>query len=132
MASSDGELEEQLLQAGNRLVEPPSSVDELLSLLDVKSPNFCFSFLNFVPLFVRVSVFDVMGFVILGVLLVFVIYYDISLFASLFLCCMLCSCMCYYFLSFFFLLLWFIRLNLNYFNELTAWFHCIITYLNYT
>lgn len=34
MASSDGELEEQLLQAGNKLVDPPSSVDELLSLLD--------------------------------------------------------------------------------------------------
>ena len=37
MASSDGELEEQLLQAGNKLVDPPSSVDELLSLLDVKA-----------------------------------------------------------------------------------------------
>ncbi|KAG2700296.1 hypothetical protein I3760_07G224800 [Carya illinoinensis] len=34
MASSDTELEEQLLQAGNKLVDPPSSVDELLSLLD--------------------------------------------------------------------------------------------------
>jgi len=35
MATSDTELEEQLLQAGNRLVDPPSSVDELLPLLDV-------------------------------------------------------------------------------------------------
>ncbi|KAL0009557.1 hypothetical protein SO802_011059 [Lithocarpus litseifolius] len=34
MASADGELEEQLLQAGNKLVDPPASVDELLSLLD--------------------------------------------------------------------------------------------------
>ncbi|GLT72796.1 hypothetical protein SLA2020_447000 [Shorea laevis] len=34
MATSDTELEEQLLQAGNRLVDPPSSVDELLPLLD--------------------------------------------------------------------------------------------------
>ncbi|KAJ7966255.1 Sister chromatid cohesion PDS5 B-B [Quillaja saponaria] len=34
MASSDKELEEQLLEAGNKLVDPPSSVDELLPLLD--------------------------------------------------------------------------------------------------
>ncbi|KAF7817297.1 Sister chromatid cohesion protein PDS5 like B-B [Senna tora] len=34
MASADKELEEQLLEAGNRLVDPPSSVDELLPLLD--------------------------------------------------------------------------------------------------
>lgn len=42
MASSDKELEEQLLEAGNMLVDPPSSVDELLPLLDV-SPNVCFN-----------------------------------------------------------------------------------------
>ena len=59
MASLDGKLEEQLLQAGNRLVELPSFVDQLLSLLDVKSPNFWFPFLNFVLLFVRVSVFSI-------------------------------------------------------------------------
>lgn len=47
--SSDGELEEQLLQAGNKLVDPPSSVDELLSLLDVKALIFCSSF----PIFVQ-------------------------------------------------------------------------------
>ncbi|CAN0855088.1 Sister chromatid cohesion protein PDS5 homolog C [Linum grandiflorum] len=34
MASSDKELEEQLEEAGNKLVNPPSSVDELLPLLD--------------------------------------------------------------------------------------------------
>ncbi|GAV59950.1 hypothetical protein CFOL_v3_03481 [Cephalotus follicularis] len=34
MASSDTELEQQLLEAGNKLVEPSSSVDELLPLLD--------------------------------------------------------------------------------------------------
>ncbi|KAG7965552.1 hypothetical protein I3843_08G006900 [Carya illinoinensis] len=34
MASSDTELEEQLLQAGNKLVDPPSSVDDLLPILD--------------------------------------------------------------------------------------------------
>ncbi|KAF5743359.1 hypothetical protein HS088_TW09G01427 [Tripterygium wilfordii] len=32
--SADEELEQQLLEAGNRLVDPPSSVDELLALLD--------------------------------------------------------------------------------------------------
>ncbi|XP_048331363.2 sister chromatid cohesion protein PDS5 homolog C [Ziziphus jujuba] len=34
MASSDKELEAQLLEAGNKLVDPPSSIDELLPLLD--------------------------------------------------------------------------------------------------
>ncbi|RDX77938.1 Sister chromatid cohesion protein PDS5-like B-B, partial [Mucuna pruriens] len=34
MASADKELEEQLLEAGNKLVDPPSSVEELLPLLD--------------------------------------------------------------------------------------------------
>ncbi|KAJ1396294.1 Armadillo-type fold [Sesbania bispinosa] len=34
MASTDKELEEQLLEAGNKLVDPPSSVDDLLRLLD--------------------------------------------------------------------------------------------------
>lgn len=37
MASSNVELEQQLMEAGNRLLEPPSSVDELLALLDVSS-----------------------------------------------------------------------------------------------
>lgn len=40
MASSDKELEQQLMEAGIKLVNPPSSVDELLPLLDV-SPKFC-------------------------------------------------------------------------------------------
>ncbi|PON99217.1 Armadillo-type fold containing protein [Trema orientale] len=34
MAASDKELEAQLLESGNKLVDPPSSVDELLPLLD--------------------------------------------------------------------------------------------------
>ncbi|KAE8682553.1 hypothetical protein F3Y22_tig00111238pilonHSYRG00195 [Hibiscus syriacus] len=34
MAASEKELELQLMEAGNRLVEPPSSVDELIPLLD--------------------------------------------------------------------------------------------------
>ncbi|XVF35666.1 hypothetical protein REPUB_Repub18cG0165800 [Reevesia pubescens] len=34
MAASDKELELQLMEAGNRLVEPPSSVDDLIPLLD--------------------------------------------------------------------------------------------------
>ncbi|KAI9106695.1 hypothetical protein K1719_022223 [Acacia pycnantha] len=34
MTSADRELEEQLLEAGNKLLDPPSSVDELLPLLD--------------------------------------------------------------------------------------------------
>ncbi|CAN1806223.1 Sister chromatid cohesion protein PDS5 homolog C [Linum perenne] len=34
MANTDKELEEQLMEAGNKLVSPPSSVDELFSLLD--------------------------------------------------------------------------------------------------
>ncbi|KAK3211330.1 hypothetical protein Dsin_016036 [Dipteronia sinensis] len=34
MASADNELEQQLSEAGVKLAEPPSSVDELLSLLD--------------------------------------------------------------------------------------------------
>ena len=36
MSSSDKELEAQLLESGNKLVEPPSDVDELLPLLDVR------------------------------------------------------------------------------------------------
>ena len=35
MTSSDTDLEEQLKEAGNKLLDPPSSVDELLNLLDV-------------------------------------------------------------------------------------------------
>lgn len=35
MAFDQKELEEQLIQAGNKLADPPSSVDELLSLLNV-------------------------------------------------------------------------------------------------
>ncbi|RDX74287.1 hypothetical protein CR513_45985, partial [Mucuna pruriens] len=35
LAFADKELEEQLLEAGTKLVDPPSSVEELLPLLDV-------------------------------------------------------------------------------------------------
>ncbi|XP_038884574.1 titin homolog [Benincasa hispida] len=34
MASSDKDVEEQLLEAGNKIVDPPTSVEELLPLLD--------------------------------------------------------------------------------------------------
>jgi len=34
MASADKQLKEQLLEAGNKLADPPSSVEELLSLLE--------------------------------------------------------------------------------------------------
>ncbi|XP_035547467.1 sister chromatid cohesion protein pds5-like [Juglans regia] len=34
MTSFEGDLEEQLKEAGNKLINPPSSIDELLSLLD--------------------------------------------------------------------------------------------------
>lgn len=44
MASSDKELEQQLVEAGNKLKEPPPSVDELLPLLDVTSVSFSFHF----------------------------------------------------------------------------------------
>lgn len=43
MASSDTELEEQLLEAGNKLIDPPSSVEDLLPLLDVST---LFQFFN--------------------------------------------------------------------------------------
>ena len=49
MAASDKELELELMEAGNRLVEPPLSVDELIPLLDVIPNAFFYSFpLNFV------------------------------------------------------------------------------------
>lgn len=35
MSASDKELEEQLAEAGNKLLQPPSSLDELITLLDV-------------------------------------------------------------------------------------------------
>lgn len=36
-SSADKELEEQLAEAGKKLLEPPSALDELLRLLDVSS-----------------------------------------------------------------------------------------------
>lgn len=35
MTAYDVELDEQLVEAGNKLVDPPASVDELLALLNV-------------------------------------------------------------------------------------------------
>lgn len=44
MGSTDKELEEQLLDAGNKLLlDPPSSAEELLPLLDVMTPFLPFS-----------------------------------------------------------------------------------------
>lgn len=40
MASVDKELEQQLLEAGNRLSLFPTQVDELLPLLDVRPSSF--------------------------------------------------------------------------------------------
>ena len=59
MASSDGELEEQLLQAGNKLVDTPSSVDELLSILDVKALIFCSNFVASLGLFFVCFLFSI-------------------------------------------------------------------------
>jgi hypothetical protein len=44
----DTNLEEQLKEAGNKLLDPPSSVDELLNLLDVMTlfPDMNISFLD--------------------------------------------------------------------------------------
>lgn len=38
MTDSDKELENQILEAGEKLTDPPSSLDELLLLLDVSPP----------------------------------------------------------------------------------------------
>ncbi|KAL0801117.1 hypothetical protein Bca101_056293 [Brassica carinata] len=37
MADSDKQIENQILETGEKLTDPPSSLDELLSLLDVSS-----------------------------------------------------------------------------------------------
>lgn len=42
MSSLDSELQEQLAEAGDKLLHPPESVEQLLSLLDVSILNFCF------------------------------------------------------------------------------------------
>lgn len=51
MASIDKELEEELLGAGNKLLDPPSSVDNLLDILIVSTLLFFLSF-DFFVLFV--------------------------------------------------------------------------------
>ena len=100
MASSDGELEEQLLQAGNKLVDPPSSVDELLSLLDVKALIFCSNFVTslgffFIIHFLFVSCFLFRGCDFLVSLLKWVCHIEgFGGFCDL--CCMLCSCLFFY------------------------------------
>lgn len=47
-SSSDHEFEEQLFEAGNKLLDAPSSVEDLLPLLDV---SFEFPFTFFIFLF---------------------------------------------------------------------------------
>ena len=46
MASSDKDVEEQLLEAGNKIFDPPTSVEELLPLLDVSLSVLFFSILS--------------------------------------------------------------------------------------
>lgn len=48
MADSDKELENQILEAGGKLTDPPSSLDELLLLLDV-SPQLLYLFSVLLP-----------------------------------------------------------------------------------
>jgi hypothetical protein len=43
-SNSDKELEQQLLEAGTKLLSPPSSLDDLLPLLDVSSIFFLYFF----------------------------------------------------------------------------------------
>lgn len=40
MSDSEKEIENQILEAGEKLVDPPSSLDELLPLLDVSSLHY--------------------------------------------------------------------------------------------
>jgi hypothetical protein len=47
MASVDKELEEELLEAGNKLLDPPSNVKDLLDILIVSILCFIFCFLFF-------------------------------------------------------------------------------------
>lgn len=42
MSSSEKELEEKLKDAGNSLLEPPSTTNDLLSLLDVMTHSLLF------------------------------------------------------------------------------------------
>lgn len=52
------ELEEQLKEAGNMLLSPPSSVEEVINLLDVIVPAFCFVLYSlFMRLFVSLRLF---------------------------------------------------------------------------
>lgn len=53
MAPFDKELEEQIAVAGNKLIEPPSSLEELLRLLDVSffvyfGCEFCFCIIGMI------------------------------------------------------------------------------------
>ena len=43
-SNSDKELEQQLLEAGTKLLNPPPSLDDLLPLLDVSSTLFLYFF----------------------------------------------------------------------------------------
>lgn len=44
MASVDKELEEELVEAGEKLLDPPSSVNDLITVLIVSTLLFFFSF----------------------------------------------------------------------------------------
>jgi hypothetical protein len=48
MVSASKELEEELLEVGNKLVDPPSSVEDLLRLLFVSTLYFFSHFASFV------------------------------------------------------------------------------------
>lgn len=44
MSDSDKEVENQIIEAGEKLIDPPSSLDDLLSLLDVSFLHLSFAF----------------------------------------------------------------------------------------
>ena len=72
-SSTEKELEEQLREAGNKLVDPPSSVDELLPLLDVSVLFFSFSVNRFSFLFLVLNPFGLVLFVIVDGVVLFVL-----------------------------------------------------------
>lgn len=57
MAPAEKELENQLMEAGNRLLNPPNAVVELLPLLDV---NLLFSLIRILSLLLFVFLLDVL------------------------------------------------------------------------
>lgn len=68
------ELEEQLKDAGNLLLNPPSSVDEVINLLDVKIPPFVF----------------ILYYIFMCLFLIFLCFeFDCLLFGQMVCCCLL-------------------------------------------